>query len=98
MHLNHQNIKIDCPLCQATNISLKLIDAALPEEIMTYFQPLPQQLESMFAVAQFQYCGMNELIRSQKQYIDKLITRAEKQRQLLVAAKDEIAKAANYKE
>ncbi|GMM34322.1 hypothetical protein DASC09_016470 [Saccharomycopsis crataegensis] len=66
-------------------------------EIAMYFNSLPQQLETIFAISQFQYVGMQDMVNYQRSYIQKLLEKVDKQRQLLITAKEEITQIEKYK-
>ncbi len=63
----------------------------LPSEIQPFFTPFPAQIEQFFATAQFQYCALVDKINNQSQLIDRLVQKINKQKSLLLLAKEKVA-------
>ncbi|ODV95948.1 hypothetical protein PACTADRAFT_2251 [Pachysolen tannophilus NRRL Y-2460] len=92
-----ERLRIRCPVCQTQEVSVVRLSNNLPGDLKPYFKPFPSQIEALFAAAQFQYCGMAELISHQKKFIDKLFNKIDKQKQLLYAAKAEVSQVEDLK-
>lgn len=63
----------------------------LPSEIQHFFTPFPLQIEQFFATAQFQYCALADKINSQSLLIDRLVQKINKQKSLLLLAKEKVS-------
>lgn len=83
--------KTRCPLCHHPEVSLVRVDNRLPSEIRPFFTPFPSQVEQLFAAAQFQYCGMTEKIQYQQELVEKLVNKVNKQKELLLIAKEKVS-------
>lgn len=83
-----------CSFCNSNNISLiRLNDTdneSLPPDITPYFQPLPNHLENLYNISQFQFNNMKNQIQYYQEVILKLRERSARQRQLLTQAKVEL--------
>lgn len=82
---------IRCQACGHDNVTTVKLDQRVPLDVRPFLTPFPKQIEQFFAVAQFQYVGMLERIQFQDNLINKLVSKMNKQKQLLSLAKEKIS-------
>lgn len=96
-----QNQKgMTCPVCKKSNISTILVTAnkdLLPAGLKSYFSPFLKDLESIYAVAKFQYEGATALIKHQHELIEKLNTKNEVYKTTWKNVREKIAQLDEYK-
>lgn len=81
-----------CPICNSNDISIiKLMESKqLPTDIRIFFEPLPQLLESLYNVSQFQLKGLSNQCQYYQNHCLKLREKCARQQQLLYQAKIEL--------
>ncbi|CCE61747.1 hypothetical protein TPHA_0B00750 [Tetrapisispora phaffii CBS 4417] len=81
-----------CSICQAVDISvIELAEGRrMPPDIMAFFQPFNQLLETVYNVSQFQTIGLVNQCKHFQEYVIKLQATCSKQRQILYQTKAEI--------
>lgn len=88
---NHDNRPI-CPVCSSQNISSLTLndDRLLPDDVKLFFQPLPNFIETLHQITQFQYNGLINQIQYYQSHCIKLREKIARQQQLLYQAKEEL--------
>ncbi|SMN22683.1 similar to Saccharomyces cerevisiae YLR394W CST9 SUMO E3 ligase [Maudiozyma saulgeensis] len=81
-----------CPVCNTDDISIiKLaVDKNLPADVISYFEPLPNLLETIYNVSQFQQQALVNQIQYYQTHCVKLREKVARQQQLLYKAKQEL--------
>lgn len=89
---------LTCPVCNTPNISLiALTKSTLPKQLTSYFEPFLPNLEAIYAIAKFQYEGLQELAKYQAKQVVNLQAKIGQHRNTIRTARSEIAKAGEYK-
>ncbi|CCD27121.1 SUMO ligase CST9 NDAI_0J02290 [Naumovozyma dairenensis CBS 421] len=88
-HLSPSKI---CPACNTNDISIiRLVDnKTLPNDVKIFFEPIPQALESLYNVSQFQISGLRKQCQYYQNHCVKLREKCARQQQLLYKAKQEL--------
>lgn len=88
-HINVTNV---CPVCGTKDISvIKLLDSKpLPNDVKLFFEPIPDILEMLYNVTQFQMNGLVNQIEYYQNHCVKLREKVARQQQLLIQAKQEL--------
>lgn len=96
MHVNDREV---CPICDTTDISfIKLVQGKnLPNDVSSFFEPLPQLLESIYNVSQFQQQNLINQIQYYQNHCVKLREKVARQQQLLYKAKQELDTVSHLK-
>lgn len=89
LHVNNDNI---CPVCNSHDISVIKLDADknLPNDVTSFFEPLPNLLETIYNVSQFQQQALVNQIQYYQTHCVKLREKVARQQQLLYKAKQEL--------
>ncbi|CAB4256166.1 similar to Saccharomyces cerevisiae YLR394W CST9 SUMO E3 ligase [Maudiozyma barnettii] len=88
----HVENKHTCPVCDTDDISIiKLaVDKNLPPDVISFFEPLPNLLETIYNVSQFQQQALVNQIQYYQTHCVKLREKVARQQQLLYKAKQEL--------
>ena len=84
-----------CPVCGTERVSVLPLDddsSKLPTEVQSFFKPFTSQLEPLYTVANFQWDSMVQVCGYYRQMCVKLQEKCNRQRELLVQAKEELDK------
>lgn len=94
----HLNNRV-CPICATCDILvIKLVEnKQLPDDIKILFQPIPNVLENLYNVSQFQITGLVNQCQFYQDHCMKLREKCARQRQLLFQAKQELDSVATLK-
>lgn len=94
-HLNNRT----CPICATSDtLVIKLVEnKQLPDDIKILFQPIPNVLENLYNVSQFQITGLVNQCQYYQEHCMKLREKCARQRQLLFQAKQELDSVAKLK-
>lgn len=89
LHVNNNNI---CPVCNTRDISVIKLEADknLPNDVTSFFEPLPNLLETIYNVSQFQQQALVNQIQYYQTHCVKLREKVARQQQLLYKAKQEL--------
>lgn len=97
-HHTQQLVPQLCPVCNTTEISTVELDSkTLPTELKSYFRAFLPSLESIYAIARFQYEGLTGMVEHQKKLIDRLTSKIGQQRDVMKSVREELVKAREYK-
>jgi hypothetical protein len=97
-HHAQQLVPQVCPVCNTTEIStVELNSKALPAELKSYFRAFLPSLESIYAIARFQYEGLTGIVEHQKKLIERLTSKIGQQRDVMKSVREELVKAREYK-
>lgn len=87
-----------CLVCDTAEVSTVALDSRnLPKELRNYFGSFLPSLESIYAIAKFQYEGLVELVSHQKTVIAKLTAKIGQQKEVMKSVREELVKARDYK-
>ena len=88
-----------CPICQTNDISIILLTDSkpLPNDVRIFFEPMPQVLEQLYNVSQFQMNGWINQCKYYQSHCVKLREKCARQQQLLYQAKQELDAITTYK-
>ncbi|CCF56027.1 hypothetical protein KAFR_0A05920 [Kazachstania africana CBS 2517] len=91
-----------CPVCQTEDISIiKLLESKhqqLPTDVKLFFEPIPNLMENIYNVANFQVRGLLSQLQYYQNHCVKLREKVARQQQLLYKAKQELDAVASLKE
>lgn len=95
---HHDQNSSECPVCDTKEITTVQLDSkSLPKELRSYFTSFLPSLESIYAIARFQYEGLVDMVNHQKSIITKLNGKIAQQRDVMKSVREELIKAREYK-
>lgn len=95
---HHTSSDTACPVCNSQDTStVQLSSQTLPKELLPYFGSFLPSLESIYAVAKFQYEGLVDMVNHQKSAIVKLTAKIAQQREVMKSVREELVKAREHK-
>ena len=88
-----------CPVCDTRDISIIRLNEnkTLPRDVQIFFEPLPEMLETLHNISQFQLNGLIGQVHYFQNHCIKLREKVARQQQLLYKAKQELDTVANLK-
>ena len=88
-----------CPVCDTRDISIIRLNEnkTLPRDVQIFFEPLPEMLETLHNISQFQLNGLIGQVNYFQNHCIKLREKVARQQQLLYKAKQELDTLASLK-
>lgn len=91
-HLQNYNNRSICAVCSNENISSLVLndERSLPDDVKLFFQPLPNFIETLHQITQFQFNNLMNQVQYYQSNCIKLREKIARQQQLLYQAKQEL--------